>query len=168
MVILFCDKNSVIEKEIIEILKRHGFNAITDQGICILNKNPIILSAYKKTRLNLERGIAVFCDNTNIFRGQFLPKNIVGICEQENHTALQILKDNKSQSIVCGVSPLSSVTISSIKEGVYLITLQRTVSNCYGKDIEPSEFKITLSEKYNPFSVMASLLILLLESKNFE
>ena len=56
----------------------------------------------------------------------------------------------------------NTITLSSFGDKSLLATLQRSIIDRNGLEIEPSEFKIKLKKNYNPFSVMASCAILLL------
>ncbi len=162
MVILFSNRKSKEEKEIIEILTAYGANYISDK-IIATNKNTFtIVSEYKKTDLQIENGIAVFIDNTTRFDGQILPPNIIGICEENNHKALEIFKNSNISVITCGLGIKNTVTLSSLTSNSLLTALQRTITNHLKREIEPAEFKIRLSKSYSPFSVMASTAVLLL------
>lgn len=162
MVILFSGRKSSTEKEIIDILTSYGANYISDKKINLSGKNFTIISEYKKTDMSLKNGIAVFIDDTERFNGQTFPKGIIGICENHNQKALNIFKDNLVPVISCGMSPKSTITISSINDDSLLAALQRTIVDFNGFEIEPLEIKINLTKAYNPFSVMASAAVLLL------
>ena len=56
----------------------------------------------------------------------------------------------------------NTITLSSINSETLLTTLQRTVTDINGNEIEPEEFKIKLKKEYLPFSVMASVAVMLL------
>lgn len=163
MVILFSDRKSTVEKEIITILTNHGGNYISDKAILGSNGFFTVVSEYKKTDLKINRGIAVFCDNTERFEKQTFPQGIIGICEDSNQNALSLFAKSKIPVISCGMSAKNTVTLSSLNNGYLLTALQRTLTDNCGKDIEPAEFKIKLNSAYNPFSVMASAAVLLLK-----
>ncbi len=163
MVILFSDRNSKCEAEIKEILTKHGGQFISDKFIGDGNKDFTILSVYKNSNLEIEKGIAVFLDYKERFKSQVLPKGIIGICENENRTALEIFKRNKIAVICCGLSNKNSITLSSIGNEQLFASLQRSVQNLNGEIIDPCEIKIKLTRDYLPFSVMASAAILILK-----
>ena len=56
----------------------------------------------------------------------------------------------------------NTVTLSSLNDNTLLTSLQRTVTDSKGTDIMPSEFKVKLNKKYNPFAVMACVAVLLI------
>ncbi len=162
MVILFSGRQSKTEKEIIKILKSYGGTYISDKNI---QKNQglfTIISTYKKTEIDLEKGIAVFIDNTDRFKNQVFPIGIIGICEDNNSKALEIFKKSGIAVISCGINLKNTITLSSITDGELLASLQRTVTDNLGNSIQPSEFKIKLTRNYTPFAVMACVAILLL------
>lgn len=162
MVILFSGRKNRCEKEIIDILTKYGASYISDKFVSENQGIFTIVSTYKKTDIELNRGIAVFIDDTNRFENQTFPIGIIGICEDTNIKALKIFKKSKIAVISCGVNSKNTVTLSSINIDGLLATLQRTVTDTLGNTIYPSEFKIKLTKEYSPFSVMASVAVLLL------
>lgn len=162
VVILFAPRKSRIEKEIIEILTQHGANYISDKFVSENDGNFTIISVYKKTELKLKKGIAVFIDESERFENQSFPIGIIGICEDENQRALKIFKENNIAVISCGINAKNTVTLSSINSTSLLASLQRTLTDNCGNQIDPSEFKIKLNKNFSSFSVMASIAVLLL------
>ncbi len=165
MVILFAERKSKIEKEIIEILTLFGASYISDKTVCSLEGAFTVVSEYKSIDLKLNDGIAVFCDITDRFKNQSFPSGTIGICEDTNIKALNLFLENHTPVISCGMNGKNTVTLSSLENNIPLITLQRKITDLKGRIIEPAEFKITLSKNYSPFSVMASVAILLLEGQ---
>jgi hypothetical protein len=164
MILLFCKRKSKTEKEIIEILKSYGGAHISDREIVENNNTFTIISFYKVSDLNIRNGIAVFCDDTEKFLPQTLPQNIIGICEDSNKTALTVFQKSGIPVISCGMNAKNTITLSSLGSNQLFASLQRCVTDSSGLNIEPAEFKIKLNSKYQPFSVMASVAILLLNS----
>ncbi|MBQ3052406.1 MAG: hypothetical protein IJD55_01755 [Clostridia bacterium] len=162
MVMLFSDRKNKIEKEIIEILTGCGANYISDRAVFSGNSPITIISVYKKTDLKLNKGIAVMLDNTDKFANQDLPYGIIGICEDTNINALEIFYKNNISVISCGMNSKNTLTLSSLNNENLFITLQRTITDIFKKEIDPSEFKIKLKKDYQPFSIMASIAIMLL------
>ena len=119
-------------------------------------------SLYKKSEIKINKGIAVFLDNGTRFIKQKLPSGIIGICEENNLSALKIFKQSKIEAICCGMGNRNSITLSSIGSDNLFACLQRGLQNSNGYIIEQGEFKINLTKKYLPFSVMACVTILLL------
>ncbi len=163
MVILFSKRNSCAEKEIIEILKAHGGDCISDKEILDCGGAFTIVSEYKKANLKINNGIVVICDNTERFKDQQFPNGIIGICEDNNINALEVFKKSHIPVISCGMSAKNTITLSSLNSDTLLATLQRTVKNIKGDEIEPAEFKIKLKKSYSHFSVMACVAILLIK-----
>ena len=162
MVILLSDRKSKVESEIIEILTKYGGQHISDKFIGNDSGKFTILSIYKKSKIKLSKGIAVFLDRGKRFEGQSLPLGVIAICEDENRTALEIAKQNHIAVISCGLSSKNSVTLSSMGNDQLFTSLQRSIQKPNGEFVEPCEIKIKLSKSYLPFSVMASTAILLL------
>ncbi len=162
MVILFSDRKSVEEKEIIHILTNLGATYISDKTVKS-GKNPItIIGTYKKTDLNIKKGIAVMTGAKNRFEEQKFPNSIIGICECSDKTSVGIFSKSPVAVISCGMGRKNTVTVSSISDDAALLTFQRNITDIYGNTIEPAEYKVRLRGKYREFSVMASAAILLL------
>lgn len=162
MVILFSGRNSKCEKEITEILKNYGAAHISDKSVNAANRRFTIISEYKKTDIKLKKGITVFIDDTDRFKGQQIPYGIIGICSDTDFKALSLLAESRIPVITCGMNAKSTFTVSSCTDGYMLTALQRILTDLNGNEIEPAEFKIKIGKAYTPFAVMASALILLL------
>lgn len=165
MVILLSDRHNKCENEIIEILQKYGASCISDKYIIDGKNDFTILSLYKKSDIQINKGIVVFLDTGARFKKQKLPVGVVGICEENNISAFEILKRNKIEAVCCGMGSKNSITLSSIGSNMLFTCLQRGLQNSNGRIIEQGEFKINLTKNYQPFSVMASTAILLLEGK---
>lgn len=162
MVILFSNRKSKIEKEIIEILTSNGGDYISDKTVMSGKGLFTVISEYKKTELNLKNCVALILDDGTRFENQNFPDGTIGICEDKNIKALSIFQRNNIPVISCGMNGKNTITLSSFNSDTLFASLQRTVTDTNGKDIEPEEFKIRLTKKYSPFSVMASTAVLLL------
>ncbi|MBO5211636.1 MAG: hypothetical protein J6B80_06885 [Clostridia bacterium] len=162
MVILLSDRKSKYEKEIIEILKKYGGQHISDKFIGDGNSKFTILSIYKKSEWQLSKGVVVFLDEGNRFSEQKIPISFIGVCDENNTKALTIFKKNKISAICCGLGNKNSITLSSLGNNSLFACLQRNIQNTDGEIIEQGELKIKLTKNYLPFSIMASVAILLL------
>ena len=162
MVILFSGRKSTVEKEIIEILSGYGADYISDKAVSSVGGQFTVISEYKKTDIKLKSGIAVFIDDTDRFDNQIFPDGIIGICEDNNTAALKAFKDSETPVISCGMSAKNTVTLSSFGDASLLASLQRTLTDFKGNEIDPAEFRIKLTKKYSPFAVMASAAVLLI------
>ncbi len=162
MVLLFSERKSKHKDEIREILTHYGASYISDRGITEGELGVNIISIYKETDITLNKGVAVFCDDTERFYNQHLPNDITGICDESNIFAIKSFEANGIKAIICGMGPKNTVTFSSIHDNAVIITLQRTITDYNGEELLPCEFKINLLRKYKPFSVMAAATVLLL------
>lgn len=162
MVILFSERNSKTEKEIAEILENYGVNRISDKLVHENHGGITQITVYKRIEVLVDKGIAVFTDECDRFNDQKLPIGTIGICEENNKNALKIFKSNNISAITYGSNNKNTVSLSSIGESSVHVTIQRTLTDIYGNLIEPGEYKLSLSKRYSPFSVMATLCILLI------
>ena len=161
MVILLSNRKSKLEKEIVKILEKYGGNFISDKTLYINGEGFNIISFYKKAEISIDKGVAVFLEKNIRFKDQKLPIGIVGICEENDITALEIFKKNHNAVITCGVNNKNTITFSSISQNTLFATLQRCVYDINGNLLEPCELKIKLTENFSSFSVICSVIILL-------
>ncbi|MBR7133010.1 MAG: hypothetical protein IKD04_05705 [Clostridia bacterium] len=162
MVLLFSDRKSKDEKEIIEILAANGGDYISDKTVSYGGGAFTFISKYKSTELRLNNGIAVFIGNTDKFKQQRFPKGIIGVCEEGNRNALELFSKSPISVICCGMNSKNTITLSSLSDDTVLTTVQRTIITDNGTEIEPCEFLIKLTKSYSPFAIMASTAALLL------
>ena len=170
MVILFSNRKNKTEKELIEILTACGADFISDKRISATGGFFTVVSSYKPCEFEIKKGIAVILDDTEKFKKQNLPNNIIGICEDINFSALETFKNNKTKVITYGNNHKNTLTVSSFNENSLVITLQRTIKNIYGEKIYPTDYKIVLKKNYSKEAVMCAVAILLLnriEPKTF-
>ena len=160
MVILFSDRNSKSQKEIIKILNACGADFITDKAVYSTGNFFEVLSLHKAIDLKLKKGIVIFADESNKFKEQTIPQGTIGICDIFNENALGIFKKNKTPVIGCGINQKSTITLSSINNDCVIATLQRTVCDIYGRKILPGDYKIKLNSNYSHFSVMCCFAVI--------
>lgn len=96
------------------------------------------------------------------FRADILNKARIGICSDSNRNALSLLCESKTPVITCGMNSLNTVTLSSSTDSFCSLTLQRAVKCLNGKTSEPAEYPIKLTAHHQPFTVMASTVVMLL------
>lgn len=162
MVILFSDRKSKLEKEIIEILTAYGAEFISDKFISALGGFFTVAVCYKKSNININKGVAVVLEESDRFINQELSNNIIGICEDNNEKALKLFKTNGLPVITCGNNPKNTLTISSVENNNYLVALQRKIIDINGNVIYPQDYKINLNKKFSHESVMLSCGVLCL------
>ena len=163
MVILLSERKNKCENEIIKILKKYGADHISDKQILKNGGNFTLFSIYKKTDILTNNGIAVFIGENKRLKYQKLPIGVIGICEENNLTALENFKYNNSAVITCGINNRNTITLSSINEHSVLATIQRSFIDIAGNVIYPCEIKITLTEKYSPYAVMVATTVLIIK-----
>ena len=166
MVILFSNRKSKLEKEIVEILIACGADVISDKSVVSAGGFFTLAICYKKIEINTKKAIALYVDDSAKFKNQILPDEVVGICEDKNINALENFKKNKVAVVTCGNNPKNTITLSSIENGNYILTLQRQITNLKGDTLCPADYKITLEKQYSPEAVMLSGAVLCLIDRN--
>ena len=127
---MFSERKNKYENEIIEILKKHGANYISDKMVSEANGIFTMISVHKKTELLLQKGIVVFLDDNKKFSEQKFPLGIIGICEEKNFSALESFKKSNIAVISCGVNAKNTITFSSINSNTLYITIQSPPAGC--------------------------------------
>lgn len=166
MVIIFSNRKSKLEKEIVEILIACGADVISDKSVVSAGGFFTLAICYKKTEITSKKAIAIFVDDSTKFINQVLPDEVIGICEDKNINALENFKRNKVAVVTCGNNPKNTITLSSIEDGNYILTLQRQITNLKGNILYPADYKITLEKQYSPEAVMLSGAVLCLINKH--
>ncbi len=167
MVLLFSNRKNKLEKEIIQILTAFGADVISDKFISASGGFFTVTICYKRTDINIKKGIALLLDDTRRFANQELPLGIIGVCEDRNETALKLFKTNGLPVITCGNNPKNTLTISSVENNNYLVTLQREIIDIKGNVVYPADYKITLQKQYSAEAVMLSCGVLCLIGAEF-
>ena len=166
MITIFSKPRCKESKEIAEILKKHGASVITESAVFSGIGDFSVFFRSKPIKISGDKNIILIADNSDYLTKIKLPKKTIGICESKAQKSLKAFEKSKIQTITCGLNLKSTVTLSSINENSMLVCLQRSLISLYGKTIEPADFKIILTQNYQPFSVMsACILLLLLEIK---
>ena len=63
---------------------------------------------------------------------------------------LSSLNIQKAYVVTYGLNRKATLTASSIDDGNIVVCLQRTVTDLYGREIDPQEFSVSFSGEYDP------------------
>ena len=109
-------------------------------------------------------GLLVF---KNSFISNDLPINIDGltpIVDEQNKTAISILKRTGSSVISCGMAYHNTLSIASIDYSSAVVSLQRNIKTLTGNVLEPHDFPVYFNKRIDLYSLLASSAILLLSN----
>ena len=162
LIILFSIRKCQIESEIKEILEKFGGVFIDSKSVLNKNNSFEILTTRRSLNLTGAEFISLFINTSVKFKNQILPENSISICDENDFLALDILSKNKTRNIVCGMGFKNTVTLSSITPRAVTVCIQRTIFINENTQISPCEITIMLSKKYDPFSIMAATILLLM------
>ena len=163
MVFLFSDSQSAEQREITEILRRHGADVISGSEATFHHAPFLLVCVSAPLKLEADNGIAIFTSDCDGFRDQQLPGRLSGVCEADNKTALAVFKRNQNPVITCGMDPRNALTLSGVWEYAVSVGLQRALPDPNGAELSPAEYPIRLTKPYTPFAVLASTAALLTE-----
>ncbi len=162
MVLLFSNRKSKLEKEIIEILTARGADLITDKSVAATGGYFTVIVSYKNFEINVNKGIVVILDDTLKFDNLVLPTGIIGICEENNFGALKIFEGNTTTVLTCGYNVKNTLTISSVRDNGYTVSLQREINDIKGNRVLPQDFTLEFAKKYSTQAVLISAAVLCL------
>lgn len=163
MIILLGEKKDKSKNQICEILKSFGASIYSDCEIDTENNNFTVVSLNKISSIKIKKGMAIFCGDAAKFKNQHFPCGVIGVCEENNLSALECFKSNTLSVASCGINNKNTITFSSLKKNNIHLSLQRSFYNFYGETVGPQEIKISFKKDYLPYSIMASVLALLYE-----
>jgi len=101
---------------------------------------------------------------TRQFKKQELLKKLLEnvtylIINSDIENNLNLLKDIKATVITYGFNSKATITASSVEEDEILLCVQRSIKTKNGKDIEPQEIKIQISENTNCTMAISTILL---------
>lgn len=82
------------------------------------------------------------------------------IVNSDIESNLQLLENIKATVITYGFNSKATITASSVGEEEMMLCIQRTLQDKNGKNIEPQELKLVMSEDSNCTMAVASVLLL--------
>lgn len=91
----------------------------------------------------------------------FLKETGIAIVNADDSKLISLLQGKKQKFVTYGFNTKASITTSSIGDTVYkdgfICCLQRTISDCNGREIEPQEYKLKLdTDNVDTHSVLAA------------
>jgi len=161
VVFVLTDKENKEEKEITEILSELGAAIVSDNGIFEKASDFTAVFLRNATQIVAERGIVIATDSLKNFKNQHFPKGFIGVCAENNKSALKLFKKNNLSVITCGTGTKNTLSVSSIDEGSMLLCLQRSITDINGDITEPCEIKINSKKQRNLFSLLAAVCVLI-------
>lgn len=148
------------------IIKQVLNSNLSSENIIILKDDNI----YNYKNITFET-IAIFSNQLSIFQKKEVIARIVEkakyfVINSDEEIKLECIKNLKGNVITYGFNAKSTVTVSSVNEESILICLQRTITNCIGKQIEPQEiYAPYIEHKASTVTIMGIISILLIYTK---
>lgn len=162
MVVLFSDENSIFEDEITDILDNYKADCRSRNRVFCSGASFKLVTAHKPLKIDAPYCTAVMLASSDVFAKQEFPERTVGIYEENNRFALELFYKRNVPVISCGMNCKNTVTMSAVEGNKPLVSLQRSITDVNGKQIEQGEFMLENNADYHPFSVMAAKTVLLL------
>ncbi len=157
--------NTELKRAIINYAYKNE-SIIIEKDIVTVTGNKNLLIFDKPTlNSNIDTGIIAFLSNSANYNSLFIPKGFIGVCEGNNKNALKCLMQQKIKTVTFGMSPIDTVTFSSIKEKNAQISLQRQITDLKGNCVEPLEFSIEIVND-SPIASLLNSTIMLLSGEN--
>lgn len=164
MVFLFSDPKSREQREITEILRRHGAGIVSSREAAVKDDPAfLLLVPHAPVRITAENGTAIFTSACGAFRDLRLPAGITGVCGADNKLALAVLRKNKNPAVTCGMDARNALTLSGVSDHAVSVGLQRAICDRNGNELSPAEYPVLLTNSFSRFSVLAAAAALLRE-----
>ncbi len=160
MVMLFSNRKSKLKNEIIEILTAHGADIISDNFVLTVGGCFTVINFFKVPEIKIKKGIAVIVDDTKKFEPLKLSKNVMGISYENNKNAIRIFEKNGNYTVTCGNNAKNTLTISSINNKSYILSLQRELIDINGNKIYSQDYKCYFENKYSNEAILITTAIL--------
>ncbi len=162
MVLLFSSRKSKLKQEICEILTARGADYFCDNCCFATGGCFCIYNFFKAPEIKLKRGIALIIDNAEKFKNLSLPLGTLGVCFENDKSALRILQKSGCYTVTCGNNSKNTLTLSSIMEKDYIISLQRELTDINGSKLCAQDFKISVEKSYSNEAVLLATAVLCL------
>lgn len=127
-------------------------------------KNPdfLIIDNPAITNVHIPVGIIVFRKSA-IFKQHFeIPSAYFAVTDSDNKDAVKVLRNDRIQTVTCGLSQKDTLTFSSLESDRAVISLQRGLKALDGSEIGPVDVPITFSPSHNEYPLLAAIAVLLL------
>lgn len=94
-----------------------------------------------------------------------LPADAVGLLSSDNLPAAEFIRRCGVRAMTLGMSSKDTLTLSSITPDSAVLCLQRAISDLFGNTLDPVEIPLSLSHRYDAFSILCAAAIFLLSGK---
>lgn len=140
-----------------------GLQIFSEKKIYSSCKNPkyIVYENRYLPHTNIFSGIVIFKNKFYCNKDTYL-KGFIPILDSQNTKAVNLLKNNFSIAITCGLSLKDTLYPSSINYPNNIISLQRDILTVSGKVTEAHDFKVTLKKPTSIFTMLSICGVLLL------
>ena len=114
-------------------------------------------------RMPPDGGVVVFKESFGAHSRMDAALSCTAVVSAGNECAVRLLSGMNVQTVTCGLSGKDTVTITSFTRDTAMLALQRSVTSCSGRLIQPFELPVKLGavkDRYALMSLFASKLLL--------
>lgn len=122
----------------------------------------LFLSGDRQLELRADSGICILAPEQRMPVKWQVPPGFVAVAHSADRTALRLLERQGAPAVACGMSAADTVTLSSIREGGAVVTLQRSLCDLSGRWLEPGDYPVKLAFPISDYGLLAGLAALLL------
>lgn len=133
-----------IKSELIRYFSEKQSVIVSENAVLVSGCDYLLISDSHLVETHMKSGIIVFLPQQIPGEELMIPSGFTGICESRNKPALELLMENEIPTVTCGLSATDTVTVSSMEQNQFQISLQREIEDLTGNPIEPFEFLSTL------------------------
>lgn len=122
----------------------------------------IVIDNQHIKNVHTNKGIALFKNRVKQKVELDIPPSFYAVIDSDNSEAVNMLRGDGIQTVVCGLSQKDTVTFSSLENDRAVVSLQRGLKAIDGTDIDPVEVPIAFSGCKNEYPILAAVAVLLL------
>ena len=117
------------------------------------------------SRITAPNAIILCKEPFEVPNGVLLPADAVGLLSSDNLHAAEWIRRCGIRAITLGMSSKDTLTLSSITSDSAVLCLQRAISDLSGNTLDPVEIPLSLSRRYDAFSILCAAAIFILSGK---
>ena len=133
--------------------------------IALIGEQQFFSQCENPDRITAPNAIILCKEPFEVPNGVLLPADAVGLLSSDNLNAAEWIRRCGIRAITLGMSSKDTLTLSSITSDSAVLCLQRAISDLSGNTLDPVEIPLSLSRRYDAFSILCAAAIFILSGK---
>ncbi|MDD3192500.1 MAG: hypothetical protein PHE47_01375 [Oscillospiraceae bacterium] len=151
-----------------EILRRNFEMAfVAERQILSRSENPdfVVVEMEHLAQIAVPRAVVLCLEPFDMPEQACLPPDAVGLLSSDNLPAAEFIRRCQIRAMTLGMSSKDTLTLSSITQDRAVLCLQRGISDLSGNILDPVEIPLSLSRRYDAFSILCAAAVLMLSGQ---